>query len=73
MLLSNVKFESDLQLVLALTYLFREIECYSQWMVAGDVSKKWDNMWLNILKGTSCRKTRFWVMAMQRQNISLKV
>ena len=28
------------------------------------------HMWLNILKGTSCPKTRFWVMGMQSQNIS---
>ena len=28
------------------------------------------NMWLNISKGTSCQKTRFWVMGMQSQNIS---
>ncbi len=27
-------------------------------------------MWLNISKDTSCRKTRFWVMGMQSQNIS---
>ncbi len=31
---------------------------------------KYNNMWLNKLKGTSCWQTRFWVTGVQSQNIS---
>ena len=37
----------------------------SMWQLKLDIKL---NLWLNISKGTSCRKTRIWVMEMQSQN-----
>ena len=47
--------------------------CYSHCrtlIMSSHVYKLIHYMWLNILKGTSCWKTGFWVMGMQSQNIS---
>ncbi len=43
------------------------------WQIRGPPLSPWwhkQNMWLNISKGTSCRKTGFWFIGRQSQNIS---